>query len=154
MLLPTKVKVAVAGLTVAGGAVAAAVLGPAGPAVGQASVPLQLQIQVNSPATLVARGAGVEVSVTTQCSGAEPGTADVEMFLNERVGSDIALGGGSVAITCSGSPQNYLVLVQASPNSKAFKKGSVLVQATIGACTPNLTSCSSQEVEPTIQIDS
>lgn len=47
MLFPARVKLAVAALVVAGGSVAAALLGPAGPAVGQASGPIQVQIQVH-----------------------------------------------------------------------------------------------------------
>jgi hypothetical protein len=141
-----------AGLAVAGGAAAALALGPAGTAVGQSSAPLQLQIQVTSPATLVAKGAGVDVNVTTQCSGAEAGTVEVGLFLTERVGSDLAVGAGSEAITCTGASQTSVVLVQASASGKAFKKGAAIAQGTINGCTPGLVSCSSQEVEPTIEI--
>ena len=51
MQLHTKIRVALAGVTIAGAAAAAALLGPAVSAVGQSSIPLQLQIQVNSPAS-------------------------------------------------------------------------------------------------------
>src|SRR5262245_4459632 len=125
MLGRTKVKVILAALAVATGAAVAAALGPAALAVGQSSPPLQLQIQVNSPATLVARGAGVEVSVTTECSGAAPGSGTVLVFLTQRVGPDTANGTGSLPIACTGASQSYQVLVQASAG-KAFKKGSVI----------------------------
>jgi len=139
-----------AALAVATGAAVAAALSPAALAVGQSSQPLQLQIQVNSPATLVARGAGVEVSVTTQCSGALPGTGSVLVFLTQRVGPDTANGSGSSGIACTGTSQSYQVLVQASAG-KAFKKGSVIAQGLVNACTPDF--CDSQQVEATIQVE-
>ena len=51
-----KVKAALAALAITGGA-AVAVIGPASPALGFFSPPLLLEIHVNSPATLVAKGA-------------------------------------------------------------------------------------------------
>jgi len=150
----TKIRVVLAGVTVAGAAAAAALLGPAGSAVGQSSTPLQLQIQVNSPASLVARGAGVEVSVTTQCSGTAPGQTNVQVFLNQRVGSGIAFGGGSTIVDCTGASQTSTVLVQSSPGSKPFKKGVAVAQGIINGCTPDLSFCTDQQVAPTIQIGS
>ena len=63
-------KKTLAGLAIAGGAAIAAV-GSAAPALGFFSPPLLLQIHVNTPATLVAKGAGANVTVQIQCAGAQ-----------------------------------------------------------------------------------
>lgn len=162
MFLPAKAKVVLAGLPVACGAAAAAVLGPAGPAVGQSSPPIQVQIQVNSPATLVAQGAGVNVSVTASCSGLRVTSGFVVVGLTERVGSDIAYGySGEPTIDCTGASQTFEVLVIAGNTgpsglpegpSKAFAKGVAIANANVNACTPDGRSCASQQVEPTIKI--
>jgi hypothetical protein len=93
MQLRTKVRVALAGLAITGGAAAAVVLGSAGPALGFFSPPLLLEIHVNSPATLIAKGASADVSVQIECAGAR--TAFVSVSLTERAGSEIATGFGS-----------------------------------------------------------
>lgn len=159
MLFPAKVRVALAGLTVAGGAAAAALLGPAGPAVGQSSQPIQIQLQVDSPGTLVARGAGVDVPVTTNCSGPAGTTASVGINLTERVGSDIAVGIGSATVGCTGTSETDVVLVTPTfggfPSvtaGKAFKKGTAIAQATMDACTPDFSFCATQQVATTIAI--
>jgi len=111
MLFPAKVKMALAGVTVAGGAAAAALLGPAGPAVGQSSEPIVVQVQVNSPATLVARGAGIDVSVTVSCSGPAGTTGSVGLNVTERAGSEVAVGIGGASFDCTGASQTTTVLV-------------------------------------------
>jgi len=117
MLLPVKVKVALAGLAVTGGGAVAAMLGPAGPAVGQASQPVQAEIQVNSPATLVARGAGADVTVTANCSGSLVESAQVLIGLTERAASAI----GETTVDCTGTNQTVQVLVTAQVG-KALKR--------------------------------
>jgi hypothetical protein len=151
MFFPVKVRVALAGLVVAGGAAAAAALGPAGPAVGQSSPPIQLQIQVNSPATLVARGAGADVSVTATCSGNLVDSASIFVGLTEAVGKNLATGSGSALVDCTGTTQAVNVVVVAQSGS-AFRKGSAQVNATIFACTVDSSACGSQQAEPTIKI--
>lgn len=150
MLFPARVKLAVAGLVVAGGGVAAALLGPAGPAVGQASGPIQVQIQVNSPGTLTARGAGADVSVTASCSGPSVVTASVQVSLTQRVGSELASGGGATTIDCTGTTQTVVVVVPA--NVKAYKKGAAIAQGFIQACQVNFGTCAEQQVTQTIEL--
>lgn len=159
MLLPTKVKVALVGLVVAGGGMAAALLGPAGLAVGQASQPVQVQIQVDSPGTLVAKGAGVNVLVTTDCSGPAGTTASVGVNLTERAGSEVAVGIGNTTVGCTGTSQTNVVLVTPTfggfPSvtaGKAFKRGTAIANASIDACSADFSSCATQQVEPTIAI--
>ena len=157
MLFPAKVKVALAGLTVAGGAAAAALLGPAGPAVGQSSQPISLEVQVGSPATLVARGAGIDVPVTVACAGPAGTTANVGLNVTERAGSDVAVGIGSAAFNCTGASETSLVLVTPTfggfpsvTSGKAFKRGTAIVQAQANACVPDFSFCANPQIAPTI----
>jgi hypothetical protein len=161
MQLRTKVRAGVAGFTVAGGAAAAALLGPAGPAVGQSSQPVQAQIEVDSPATLLAKGAGVNVLVTSECSGPAGSTASVFVSLTERAGSGVATGSGFTTIGCTGTNQTVLVVVTAGTaiagpggpsGSEAFKKGTAVADGQISACTADFSFCANQQVEPTITL--
>ncbi len=129
MLFPTKVKVALVGLVVAGGAAAAVALGPAGPAVGQSSQPISVQVAVNSPATLVASGAGVDVFVTATCSG----TLSISANVTEKVGRYSATGYGTAAFNCTGTAQRVKVLAIANGGGKAFVEGSATTQVTAGS---------------------
>ncbi|HEY7264272.1 MAG TPA: hypothetical protein VH589_22675 [Trebonia sp.] len=144
-----KVKAALAAVAIAGGAVVATV-GPASPALGFFSPPLLLEIHVNSPATLVAKGAGVNVVARVECSGAS--TAFVEVQLTQRVGSDTAIGFGSTEIGCAtNANQNVLVLVTAQ-GGKAFRKGTAVADGFVSACTPNFRVCGSEQDQPTIDL--
>jgi hypothetical protein len=150
MPFPVKVKAALAGLTVAGGAAAAALLGPAGPAVGQASQPVQVQIQVSSPATLVAKGAAADVSVTASCSGSSVSSGQISVSLTERAGAVIASGGQSSTIDCTGTPATVVLVVPA--NGRPYKKGTAIANGAIFACTTTFGSCANQQVTATIEI--
>jgi hypothetical protein len=170
MLFPVKVKVALVGLVVAGGAAAALALGPAvlavgqssPPTVGQSSSPVQLQVTVNSPARLVAGGAGVDVSITVTCSGPVPAGWNVSINLSEQVGTDLATGssfGASGAtfpgpVNCTGAAQNADVLVIANPGGKAFVKGSATAQVAVSACETNAYNgeCVGAQPEATIKV--
>ncbi len=144
-----KVKAALAALAIAGGAAVAAV-SSASPALGFFSPPLLLEIHVNSPATLVAKGAGVNVIVQVECSGAS--TASVSVSLTQRAGSEIASGFGSTQVGCTtNANQNVLVLVTAQPG-KAFKKGTAVADGSIFACTPNFRICGSEQDQRTIDL--
>jgi hypothetical protein len=144
-----KVKAGLAAVAIAGGA-AAAVAGPAGPALGFFSPPLLLEIHANSPASLVAKGSGVDVIVRVECSGSS--TAFVGVQLTQRIGSDTAIGFGNTEIGCTtNANQNVLVLVTAE-GTKAFKKGPAVAQAEVNACTPNFRICGQEIDTPTIAI--
>ncbi len=141
-------RVSVVAAAIAGGA-AIAVIVPASPAVGFFSPPLLLEIHINSPGTLVAKGAGVNVPVTIECAGAR--TADVSVSLTERVGSAIAQGSGFITVGCTNGNQNVVVPVTANPG-KAFKKGSAIAHGFISACTPTFSVCGTEQDQRTIQI--
>ena len=151
MQLRTKVKVGLVGIVVTGGGVAAALLGPAGPAVGQSSQPIQVQIQVNQPATVAAKGAAVDVSVTSECSAPPGTTASVSVGFTERAaGGVLAIGAGGTTIECTGTSQTTPVVATAEPGSKPFKRGTALMNASIFACAPPFDfPCVSQSVGPT-----
>lgn len=152
MLFTAKVKVGLVGLVVVGGGAVAALLGPAGLAVGQASQPLQVQIQVHSPGRLVAKGAGVDVPVTASCSGIFLQSGDISISLTEAVGKGLATGYGGAIIDCTGTTQKIDVLVIAQ-SGKAFARGKAIANAFISACAADVNgNCVSQQVEPVIKI--
>jgi len=140
-------KKTLAGLAIAGGAAIAAV-GSAAPALGFFSPPLLLQIHVNSPGTLVAKGAGVDLALQIECAGAR--TASLDVSLTERSGSQIASGFGSAQVGCTN--QTVLVHVIAQPG-RVFKKGTGIADGFIFACTSHKPRfCGSEEDLRTISI--
>lgn len=143
----TKIKSALAGLAVAGGA-AVAIAATATPALAFFSPPLLLQAQPLSPATLVAKGAGADVTVQVECAGTA--SAFVGVSLTERVSGKIASGGGSAQVGCTGQTQNIVIRVTASPGGKPFAKGTAIADTFINGCTSQF--CGSDEVTPTITL--
>jgi hypothetical protein len=140
-----RTKAAVLGGALAGG-VALALLSPAAPALAFDSGGLHLDLSVQSPATLVARGAAVDVSVDVTCNSQY---AYLDVQLTERVGSRLASGYNYVQVTCTGSPQRVLVRVMAS-GDRAFSRGTAVATANLGACTA--TICGSEQSQVTIKI--
>lgn len=159
MLLTGSVKTTLAAIAVAGGAVAALALGPvvaavgqsSPPTVGQSSQPISAQISVDSPANLVAKGAGVDVSVVASCAGTDVQPGSISVGLTEAVGKKIAAGSGGGTINCTGASQTVDVLVVAEPG-KAFEKGKAIATAQVGVCTDDFSTCISQEIQPVIKI--
>jgi hypothetical protein len=159
MLFRTKARMSLVGIVVAGGAAAAAALGPAGPAVGQSSPPVQAQIQVNSPATLAASGTSVNVSVTASCTGED--STSIQVTLTEAVNGDIATGFGNGTVDCTGTSQTVevpvIVLIgtgTATPPevpSQDFTKGPAIAVGLIQACDADY-NCAIQQVTPVIKI--
>jgi hypothetical protein len=93
-----------------------------------ADSPSVAAIRIESPATLQARGAAIIAPVSVVC---QPGAqAFVSISVTERVGGDIASGGGSAQIpSCTGGLQTLelSVLAQSSP----FRKGTAFAAATV-----------------------
>lgn len=144
-----RTKKALAAVVVAGGAAVAA-LGPAGPAVAFFSPPLLLQIQDVSPATLVAKGAGVNVTLKIECAGAR--TAFVSVSLTESVNKKIASGSGSAQVGCTNSTQIILVEVIAQ-HGKAFATGKAIADGNISACSSGRNPvCGSEQDIQTIKL--
>jgi hypothetical protein len=142
--LRTKVATAVVAILVGG---LLAWFATSGPAVAFFSGGLFLDVQVKSPATLVARGAAVQVPVEVTCNAT--GTAFVQVTVTQKAGSGVAQGFGSAQVGCTGSGEQITVLVRAT-GAKAFKKGDAVVTAEISGC--NNVTCGSETDSEVIQL--
>jgi hypothetical protein len=127
----------------AGGAFA--LLSPAQPAVAFFSGGLFLDATPLSPATLVAKGAAVDVPVEVTCNAS---FADLRVEVTERVGKDVADGVGYAEVACTGSHQTLLVRVTPF-GGKAFTKGTAVATADIFGC---LSICGEETRSATITI--
>jgi hypothetical protein len=142
----SRTKAAVVGIALAGGA-ALALFSPASPALGFLSGGLHLDVTVQSPATLVARGAAIDVPVDVDCNATQ--NTFVNVGVTERVGGQTATGSGSVQAACNGGHQRLLIRVTAGAG-KPFAKGTAVANANIFGC--NNTTCGSESSSATIQI--
>jgi hypothetical protein len=140
--LRTRVAAAVVALLLGG---LLALFATSGPAVAFFSGGLFLDVQVQSPARLVARGAAVDVPLEV------PGTAAVQVSVSKKAGSGVAQGFGSTSVGCTGSGQQVTVRVQAS-GGKTFKQGTAVASAEIFGCTANFSTCGNETDSEVIQI--
>jgi hypothetical protein len=145
--LRTRVAAAVVALLLGG---LLALFATSGPAVAFFSGGLFLDVQVESPARLVARGAAVDVPLEVTCN-ARPGTASVQVSVSQKAGSGVAQGFGSTSVGCTGSGQQVTVRVQAS-GGKTFKQGTAVASAEIFGCTANFSTCGNETDSEVIQI--
>jgi hypothetical protein len=128
-----------------------ALFAPSGPAVAFSSGGLFLDVQVESPARLVSRGAAVDVTLEVTCNAA-PGTAFVQVTVTQRSGSGVAQGFGFEDVGCTGSGEQVVIRVQAS-GGKAFKQGTAVASAEIFGCTADFSTCGSETDSETIDIN-
>jgi hypothetical protein len=117
-----------------------------GPAVAFFSGGLFLDVQVES-ATLVSRGAAVDVTLEVTCNAT--GSAFVDVSVTQKSGSGVAQGFGSTNVGCTGSGEQIVVRVRAS-GAKAFKQGTAVVSAEIFGC--NNVTCGSETDSEVIQL--
>jgi hypothetical protein len=117
-----------------------------GPAVAFFSGGLFLDVQVES-ATLVSRGAAVDVTLEVTCNS--PFGADVFVTVTQRSGSGTAQGFGSESVGCTGSGEQ-VVIRALNFGAKAFKQGTAVVSAEIFGC--NNVTCGSETDSEVIQI--
>lgn len=142
-----RVKAALAAATVAAG-VACALVIPASPAVAFYSGGLFLDITVESPATLLAGGAAVDIPLEYTCNAQSP---IVTLNVSQRVGNKgLATGSGSVEVACTGAHQRTTISVPAT-GSKAFTRGDAFVTGTISGCLPNFTTCGAETDTATVK---
>jgi hypothetical protein len=139
-------KVAVIGAALAG-AVAVA-LATASPALAFLSGGLHLEAAAQSPATLLARGAALDVPVSVDCNATQP--VFVNVSVTQRVGSQIATGSGFAQVGCTGGQQDIIIHVTANAG-KAFAKRDAVATADISGC--NETTCGSESTTTTIQVN-
>lgn len=125
---------------------AAAAFGPLNSAVAFFSQGLSLDVHVDSPATLVSRGAAIKVPVTIDCNA--PHGAFLQVEATERVGSGIAQGYTEEHVGCISGPQS--LTVQLTAFGKAFKRGTAVVTATIEAC--GFGTCGDESDTQTINV--
>jgi hypothetical protein len=144
-----RAKLAVAVVAIILGSVLA-LFATTGPAVAFFSGGLFLDVQVESPAHLVSRGAAVDVPLEVTCN-ARPGTAFVQVTVTQRSGSGVAQGFGSTSVGCTGSGQQITVRVQAS-GGKTFKQGTAVATAEIFGCTADFSTCGSETDSEVIDI--
>ncbi len=142
--LRTKVAAAVVAIVLGG---LLALFATTGPAVAFFSGGLFLDVQVESPARLVARGAAVDVPLEVTCNAI--GTASVNVSVTQKAGSGVAQGFGFDNVGCTGSGQQVTIRVQAS-GGKTFKQGPAVATAQIFCCTN--TTCGSETDSATIDI--
>jgi hypothetical protein len=143
----SRTKAAVIGGALAGG-VSLALLSPAAPAMAFDSGGVYFAITVQSPGTLIARGAAVDVTVDVTCNAQDPW---VQLKLTERVGSRLVTGYGEFQVTCTGSPQQ--LTIRAMPSSdRPFATGTALADASIGGCDETQTICGGESASETIRI--
>ncbi|MDQ1743936.1 MAG: hypothetical protein QOE23_2275 [Pseudonocardiales bacterium] len=145
-MINNRTKAAVIGSVLAGGA-AVVLLSPSSPALAYYSGGLHLDATALSPATLVSRGAAVDVPIDVDCNAQQ--YAYVNVRLTERVGSQTAVGGSYAQVACTGGHQRILVRVPAS-SGKAFAKGSAVASVDIYGC--NRFPCGEEHSSVTIQI--
>lgn len=146
MRLRRRAAVALVVALLAAGALAA--LAPAGPAVAFSSGGLFLDVQVEQPAHLVARGAAVDVPLEITCNAV--GTVDVFVTVTQRVGKGVASGDAFATFACSGSGQDVTVRVSADPSGKPFAKGTAVIDAEIFGCGTRI--CGSETDSETVTI--
>jgi hypothetical protein len=118
-----------------------------GPAVAFFSGGLFLDVQVQSPAHLVSRGAAVDVTLEVTCNAT--GNAFVQVAVTQRSGSGVAQGFGFEEVGCTGSGEQVVIRVQAS-GGKAFKQGTAVASAEIFGC--NNVTCGSETDSEVIQL--
>jgi hypothetical protein len=105
---------------------------PALPAVGTHSPPtFAHDVEVREPVRLVLKGAAIIVPVEVTCGPG--GTGFVSVEATQRRGSRVAVGFGDTQVACTGEPQVVDVLVSAT--NASFRKGDVLIEAHLFACS-------------------
>ncbi len=145
-MITNRTKATMIGATLAGGA-ALVLLSPSSPALAYYSGGLHLDATALSPASLVSRGAAVDVPVDVDCNAQY---VSLSVSLSERVGSPTATGTNyTTQVACTGGHQRVLVRVPAS-SGKAFAKGSAVASVDIFGC--NRVTCGEEHSSVTIQI--
>jgi hypothetical protein len=120
---------------------------PAGPAVAFSSGGLFIDVQVEEPAHLVARGAAVDVPLEVTCNASR---VEVFVTVTQRVSKGVAAGSGFASFGCTGGGQDVTVRVRASAAGKAFIRGNAVIEAEAFGCNTRL--CGSETDSETVQL--
>jgi hypothetical protein len=124
-----------------------ALFATSGPAVAFFSGGLFLDVQVDSPARLLARGAAIEVPLEVTCNAV--GTVEVQVTVTQRSGSGATQGFGFEKVGCTGAGEQVTVVVQVF-GPKAFRKGTAVVTAEVFGC--NNVTCGSETDTEVIEL--
>lgn len=147
MIRLRRAKLAFAAIAVTAG-VASALTISASPAVAYYSGGLFLDVSVQTPATLIAKGAAVDIPVEFTCNAVSP---YVSVSVSQRVANgDLATGAANVQVACTGAHQRTTITVPAS-GSKAFAKGNAFVSASVSGCLSNFTNCGTEYDDATVR---
>ena len=141
-----RARLAVAVVAILAGSVLA-LFATTGPAVAFFSGGLFLDVQVESPAWMVSRGAAVDVTLEVTCNA--PFGADVFVTVTQRSGSGVAQGFGSESVGCTGSGEQVVIRAQEF-GGKPFKQGTAVASAEIFGC--NNVTCGSETDSEVIEI--
>jgi uncharacterized protein (DUF58 family) len=141
-----RARLAVAVVAILAGSVLA-LFATTGPAVAFFSGGLFLDVQVESPARMVSRGAAVDVTLEVTCNATSD--AFVQVSVTQRSGSGVAQGFGFEDVGCTGSGEQITVRAQAF-GGKAFKQGTAVASAEIFGC--NNVTCGSETDSEVIEI--
>jgi hypothetical protein len=120
----------------------------AGPAVAFFSGGLFLDVQIESPARSIAKGAGVDVPLEVTCNA--PGGASVQVTVTQHAGSGVAQGTGSTPVGCTGSGQRILVRVFATSGGKSFDEDTAVVHAQVSGCRQDV--CGSETASRPVKV--
>ena len=140
-----RARLAVAVVAILAGSVLA-LFATTGPAVAFFSGGLFLDVQVES-ATLVSRGAAVDVTLEVTCNS--PFGADVFVNVTQRSGSGVAQGFGSESVGCTGSGEQVVIRAHEF-GGKPFKQGTAVASAEIFGC--NNVTCGSETDSEVVEV--
>ena len=119
---------------------------PGGGGTSGTSGTLGVTITIAPSGTVVARGAGVDVTFTLSCvSFVEGGNITAA----QRSGNGIAQAGAQLPfVTCDGTAHTYLVAMQAA--NAPFKKGTAVVDISVFAC--DVFTCGQTSAQATVRL--
>jgi hypothetical protein len=89
----------------------------------------QPSMTILSPAHLVARGAGVNVSVTIVCDS--PDLGSIQIALSQRSANQVTQGTAFFGLECTSSSETVTVSVPANPGLRPFVQGTALATGTL-----------------------
>jgi hypothetical protein len=127
------------------------VLATAATPVAVAQEPPVITASLTGNATLVAKGAAVDVEVLYSC----PSDLTIRGFvsLTQRVGGGrLATGSGSGEVGVCDGAEHVGAVRAIADGGFAFKKGEAVAEGSIQACNPDFSFCSFVEISGTVRI--
>lgn len=85
------------------------------------SPPRTVEVEIQNDPRLVARGAGVRITIGYECTAGYNASMIVDVA--QRAGNGLAYGSDFRQVQCTGRPEAVSVLVIAYPNSRPYRPG-------------------------------